>query len=943
MKRKVRIEALPKAKTGMQVGYGLYNRLATMGGLSEPKPDNSLSVGNTIGGVPRDEATIEAEGGETVYTDLTGMGIPQHYTISGPRHAQGGVPMDLPDDSFIFSDFNQMKVKDSDVLNYFGKTAKKGGKGKGYTYADIAKQYDINKYLKILKDPNSDDIDKRTAEKMIENFNLKLGALGLHQESTKGFENGVPEISKPYMEKMGITEEELNAQPENSQQIMMRKGGSSCKTLKRKQEGGDEMMVSPEQMMGQPGMIDQMQPQMQQQDPIAQIMPAIEQMMQQGLEPNDIAIELLNMQVPPEIIMDVFVQMGMPEGEAQMAIEAGMSNEQPQQMMDPAMMEGQGMSPDMMQAMDPSMMQVGGQEPGLEDMVAEALQQGANPEDVLKALVQNGVPQEEATQVISYVTQQMQSSQQQMKKGGIKFINENIFKSSYKTGGSIKRYESYGNRLLALQKMYNESGGKLSIPQKLKMHNELQAIFSEYEKEFGLPKGVSTNYGTDVNKAISMAQRLGEDIEFRINEETKNSKPSSTVKKDVQVETNNANSVTNQVEPLFQNVESTSNIPTKASANPTFPKQTKKGNYYGSVTENVFKETVDRNQWFNWDGFDPSNKEDVIRFQEAYNKLIDDYKLKANKVKVDGKIGEQTASINVGYDEEKEKPKVIVPGDNKDKVDNKDEEDPERPDIVYPELQEYKDPVTAEWTTPDIVNLRGAVKDRLSLDAYYPWTQRYSPELAEAVYMDPSRAIAAQAEQANILTQGLGQFVGPQAMSARSSKIQGQGAKAAANIMSDYDQKNVGLANKFGMYNAETANKAQQYNQSKMQDLYDKGVITQQQFDNAKRKANANTRKAFGQGWKNASDMALMNTTSEQYNIDPGTGTVYFTGVDKPVNAQKLSKSYDEKLAEYMAVLGDPKAAVSATNAWQRTQLQKPTYAEGGFVLGANVFPFMFY
>ena len=201
MKRKVRIEALPKAKTGMQVGYGLYNRLATMGGLSEPKSDNSLSVGKTIGGVPRDEATIEAEGGETVYTDLTGMGIPQHYTISGPRHAQGGVPMDLPDDSFIFSDFNQMKVKDLDVLNYFGKTAKKGGKGKGYTYADIAKQYDINKYLKILKDPNSDDIDKRTAERMIENFNLKLGALGLHQESTKGFENGVPEISKPYMEK----------------------------------------------------------------------------------------------------------------------------------------------------------------------------------------------------------------------------------------------------------------------------------------------------------------------------------------------------------------------------------------------------------------------------------------------------------------------------------------------------------------------------------------------------------------------------------------------------------------------------------------------------------------------------------------------------------------------------------------------------------------------
>ena len=121
MKYKVKIESLPKAKTGMQVGYGLYNRLATMGGLSNSRPQTGDSVSKTIGAVPREEANLEAEGGETVMTDLTGIGIPQQYTISGPRHAQGGVPMNLPDNSFIFSDFVQMRMKDPDVLNYFGK------------------------------------------------------------------------------------------------------------------------------------------------------------------------------------------------------------------------------------------------------------------------------------------------------------------------------------------------------------------------------------------------------------------------------------------------------------------------------------------------------------------------------------------------------------------------------------------------------------------------------------------------------------------------------------------------------------------------------------------------------------------------------------------------------------------------------------------------------
>jgi len=928
MKRKVIIEALPKAKTGMQVGYGLYNRLATMGGLSDSRPRNDFGVGKTVGGVPREEANLEAEGGETVVTDLVGMGIPQHYTISGPRHAQGGVPMDLPDNSFIFSDFHNMKVKDADVLNYFGKTVKKGGKGKGYTYADVAKQYDINKYLQILNDPNSDDIDKKTAERMIENFNLKLGALGLHQESVKGFEQGVPEVSIPYMEKMGITEEDLGIDPQQSMpQEMMAYGGvppvpfygdepfnldpsneipggippgmrnkkdarklkrvinqkirqgyvnpegvdysdfaktrtkdfivnapgvfydggcTTCNKAKRRQMGGAEEMMAPEQMMDQSSM--------EQQDPMAEIMPMIEQMMQQGLDPNAIAMELLNMQVPPEMIMEAFVQMGMPEGEAQMAIEAAMSNEQPQEMMDPNM-QGQGMTPDMMPAMDPAMMQMGGQEPSLEDMVAQALQEGANPEEILQALVQNGVPQEEAQQVVANVSQQMQQSQPMMRRGGYlpKAQSGYTFPTTFDAFGEPISVTTE-SELKDVEKMqrYREGEGYGKQLQDIDKTIKIHSWYFDDEKKIA-----------DFKKAAS---KKG---------------PQKAIKD-------------------FQEA------------------------YNNKLRKEAKKKGLS---------------------EEDTNKIIEEVGFSDTGVRqLDGKFGAYTSSRPYFNFEEKPADPDKPADPNKPLDPNKPAKPVERPDITDPNLQEFRDPIEADWTAPDIVNFRGAIQDRMGLKSYFPYAERFNPEFADPTFMDPSRELAAQAEQANILTQGLGQFVGPQAMSSRASGIFGQGAKAAADTLGRYNQNNVGIANQFAMQNTQGANQAQQYNQAKMQELYDKGVITQQQFDNSKRQANAAIRQGFGQGWKNASDIALMNATSEQYSIDPLTGRVVFTGVDKPIDKQKAAKDYEQILDSYITKGFDPKTAVAAAKEHMRHAQGQPTFAQkGGYVLGANVFPFMFY
>jgi len=875
MKYKVKIESLPKAKTGMQVGYGLYNRLATMGGLSNSRPQTGDSVSKTIGAVPREEANLEAEGGETVMTDLTGIGIPQQYTIKGPRHAQGGVPLNLPDLSFIFSDFNEMRMKDPDVLNYFGKTAKKGGTGKGYTPADIAKQYDLNKYIQILEDPNSDDIDKKTAEMMIQNYNLKLGALGLMQEAQKGFEDGVPEVSMPYMEHVGITEEDLGIQQQAQEGAMspdmMMYGGSSrrklkgCTTCGHKQQGGmppemmgQEQMMDPS-MMGQPGMEQQEGPSEEQ--VMAELLPMIEEMMAQGADANDITMELMSMQVPPEMIMQAFIQLGMPEGEAQMAIETAMAQEQPQEqqmspeMMDPAMMQGQGMTPDMMPSMDPSMMQQGGEQ-GMEQMIAQALQEGVSPEEIVQALTQQGLAPEQAEQAVMSIAQQMQQMQQ----------GQQGQEPMMRRGGFLPKAQSGKNY-----------------------------TFPTTTDAFGNP--ILVTEGDQLS-----------DVEF-----TQASVPGKGFGK--------------QVQPLdkFMEVHSW---------------------YINTLSEE------DKDKFMK--AVKSGKKSDLItNFQKAYNtKLKEEAKKKGlsdeettaiiNEVgfsdkgvqKLDGKFGAFTSSRPFFNFEEVKPPAAdpIKPADPNKPA------DVDRGDIEFDDIIPYRDPTIAEWTSPDVVNFRGAIQDKLGIKSYYPWAGRYNPEFADAVYMDPSGELSANAALFNTGVQGLGQFAGPQALSSRSSSIFGQGAKQAADILGRYNQANVGIANQFGMQNAQQANQAQQYNLAKAEDLFNKNVMTLQNRDNSNRQGNAAIRQAFGQGWGNASDIAMVNATSEQYNVDPKTGTVYHTGVERPMDPKRAAANFESRVRAYQEMGLDGAAAVAAAKAEGRTNA--PAFAMGGYVMGNSMFPF---
>ena len=206
---KVQITKLPleKAEFGKQVDGSLSLKATAFGGGDYKKFDKKVynKVKSTTGAVPREEANLEAEGGETAYGPISGQSIPDHLKIIGKRHTEGGVPMNLPDDTFIFSDTAALKISDPAILAMFNRVPKKGG----YTPAELAKPYDINKYKDILFDPDSGKLEKNTATIMIKNYIMKLGALALVQESMKGFPQGIPEMARPYMEANNIAEEDL--------------------------------------------------------------------------------------------------------------------------------------------------------------------------------------------------------------------------------------------------------------------------------------------------------------------------------------------------------------------------------------------------------------------------------------------------------------------------------------------------------------------------------------------------------------------------------------------------------------------------------------------------------------------------------------------------------------------------------------------------------------
>lgn len=179
--------------TGDQNDYGLVTTYADKTRMPEQK-----DVRYSLSAVPREIANIEAEGGETVLTDLNNDGSFGLYNIKGPRHSSGGVPMYLPPQSFIFSDTKDMKFDKRTTAEFGIETRKK------MTPAKISKKFDLNKYYAAIEDEFADDIQARSADLMLDKNKMQLSKLAFAQEAKKNFTEGVPVASYPYLVSQGV-------------------------------------------------------------------------------------------------------------------------------------------------------------------------------------------------------------------------------------------------------------------------------------------------------------------------------------------------------------------------------------------------------------------------------------------------------------------------------------------------------------------------------------------------------------------------------------------------------------------------------------------------------------------------------------------------------------------------------------------------------------------
>jgi hypothetical protein len=255
--------------TGDQMNYSLVTVPSDVTN-QQMSDSNDPDIRYSLSSVPREEANIEAEGGETALTDLNQDGNFGLYDIKGPRHSSGGVPMFLPDQSFIFSDTKDMKFNKSEMAEFGIESRKKK------TPAQISKQYQLNKFYGAIDDEYADDIQVASAELMLDKNKKDLSKLAFAQELKKDFEDGVPLAAHPYLISIGEDPIEFTAKVEeiSKQKAMMKALAALPPEEQMKVLALQEMLAQAQQQPQQP--MGEMQQPMQQ---------PMGQPMQQGMPP----------------------------------------------------------------------------------------------------------------------------------------------------------------------------------------------------------------------------------------------------------------------------------------------------------------------------------------------------------------------------------------------------------------------------------------------------------------------------------------------------------------------------------------------------------------------------------------------------------------------------------------------------------------------------------
>jgi hypothetical protein len=970
MYRKVRIKKLPQARTGYQVQGSLANDVPAFGGADYNaymgKPN--LRQSKYITSVPRDEANLEAEGGETVFGDINGDGFPEHKIIKGPRHSNGGVPLSLPDDTFIFSDTKSMKINDPNVLQMFGKAPKKGKGQQGFTPADLAKQYDIDKYRKVLQDPDSDHIARKTAELMIRNYNMKLGALALAQEAKKGFPQGIPVVAKPYMEAMGLTEEKLL--PAEYQAL----------------SGGEEQEEMPQQGMQDPQ-------EMYASDDYDVENTPYETEEEMGMQPG-MGLDQAAMEGQMQMPMAMYgMEMGgydlpfyeMPEAAYGMAMGANSNNYMGRTKRIPGsgpFMARDGMITGMLS--QPLLMRSGGYlpkaqtgpTPKYKTYKEEDLPAGTTVKDPKDMSLKVGDYVRQADGTVTKVTSaalKVKVNTQTLPGTRADFMNasadnkaileagDKIIDKAIASGQAVRGYKKpngtwvndntkSGVRLLGdlnlpfedriiLSRALNSSQefgtGKYKV--------ESQAMTKDYSRKVdGKYKGsgsfVSGFTPEDYEKRYLFEKARG----FGLNDQEAFDQINKIYADPAK---------TSEIRKEYLNYLGKGNLATGKSdadlLNPNFYKAN-----YAEVTsgiESVLGAAANRpkmgdEQLSGFEHFDAAGLSPEFNYEPPENPCpCKDDSGQTVVRDADGNCPCPEKDCPCGIDEATGNCKdcdKIPPG--------------KKPPVSPP----------AKWWLQDTIKTTGAFGDLMGIKKYMPWSPKVDLEEPRPTFLDPTRELAQQSEQANLAIMNLAAFAGPQALSSRASSIQGTGAKSAADTLSRINNANVGIADNFEMKQVDIRNQEALANQAGQQKLYDANTIANQQFDNSRMALRNQMRNHYTNAITNKAKTAALNQLYPQFAVDPSTGGMPAFKDGKRIKPEvtKSTQEYFDEIKQQYPDMDDKTAyqmakdragsqttndnAMDIVNAQYNvpsgTGMRYGGFANGGFVYGDSIFPFFF-
>lgn len=733
--RKVRI-VLPQAQKGMnvqtnQVQSPFFIDAKMFGDHS------AVGVNNTLKPAPRELSNVEAERGETVFTNMEKDGIPEHYVVGGKPHSQGGTPLNLPNNSFVFSKDKSLKLSDQDILKLFNKRGKNS-----YVPAEIAKQYKINDFRKILADPTADKIQIDTAEKMIENYNLKLGALAMAQESMKGFPNGIPPIAIPYLENAGI----------DPASLFSPKGGTPAAGMSMKRGGLVKMQ--------QGGTV-------------------------KGLRPGEQA------------------RFNSATGQTEII------NAQ-------------------------------GKVVGYINTGSTGAPAGGNPSTTGKPTMVQNIPDgvvkwDETAQ--GYDETKIQPGDYIKKADGKWYLVDGYKAAPYTYNYQDPRLIGTGGDL---QEPYGRLEQMVLDPNNTKLREDLIAKHkTNLANTKPNPKTGLTQEDIDKAAAMSDQEIINNFLEMQ-----------------KQVFAVNASGIggkgMDEADSWDKSRENYVNTVSTLGFQPLEPWQ-----------QAAFQSTyIGLNELAN----DPQHKELLSDFRMAQEGRDDENLsgLRTGSIsQIDGWVGNTTIGQGAIY-------KPVLKDLNIREADYTEVPAPMTAPTLDAPVEEPAP--NAPWWLQDIIKTSGSAADMARIKKYTPWQATPGVYLPEPTFFDPTRELAANAEQANIASQAAAVFAGPQALGARTSAIQGQAARNVADIMSRTNNLNVSTANQFEGMRAQIMNQDAINRSNLATQLFDKNVIANQQFDNAKNMAREQLRTSYIDAITNRWQTQALNELYPQYAVDPSVG-----------------------------------------------------------------------